>query len=129
MDCSSPAYKAQREENQNPTNSSWWIVQVQPKACVGKVHGRTLALLNHHLVFATCGRQGVFTSALGQALSEYWLRVASRRGFAIDQISVIADHVHSLVRIVPRMSIEECALLLLNNGQHFIGQNFPQTLV
>ena len=34
------------------------------------------------------------------------------RGFAIDPISVVPDHVHLLVRIVPRMSIEECALLL-----------------
>lgn len=85
--------------------------------------------LNHHLVFATFRMQGVFTSTVGQTLSEYWLRVAARRDFAIDQISVVPDHVHLLVRIVPKMSIEECALLLLNNGQHFMGQKFPQVLV
>jgi REP element-mobilizing transposase RayT len=34
-----------------------------------------------------------------------------------------------MVRIVPKMSIEECALLLLNNGQYFIGQHYPQVLV
>lgn len=85
--------------------------------------------LNHHLVFATCQRKGVFTSALGKALSDYWLRVAAMRAFAIDQISVVPDHVHLLVRIMPRMSIQECALLLMNNGQHFIGKNYPQVLV
>ena len=85
--------------------------------------------LNHHLVLATCQRKGVFTSALGKALSDYWLRVASERGFAIDQISVVPDHVHLIVRIIPRMSIEECVLLLMNNGQHFIGKNYPQALV
>jgi putative transposase len=85
--------------------------------------------LNHHLVFATCQRKGVFNSALGRALSDYWLRVAAMRSFAIDQISVVPDHVHLLVRIVPKMSIEECALLLMNNGQHFIGKNYPQSLV
>jgi len=85
--------------------------------------------LNHHLVLATCQRKGVFSSNLGRALSDYWLRVAARRGFAIDQISVVPDHVHLLVRTVPKMSIEECALLLMNNGQHFIGKNFPQRLV
>jgi len=68
--------------------------------------------LNHHLVFATSQRRGVFTSELGQALSDYWLRVAVMRGFAIDQISVVPDHVHLLLRIVPKMSIAECALLL-----------------
>lgn len=85
--------------------------------------------LSHHLVFATYYRQGVFTSSLGQELSQYWLRVAAQRGFAIDQISLVPDHVHLLVRIVPKMSIEACALLLLNKGQHFIGKRFPQVLV
>ncbi len=85
--------------------------------------------LNHHLVFATCHRHGVFTSNLGQALGAYWMRVANRRGFAIDQISVVPDHVHAMLRIVPKMSIEECALILMNNGQHFIGQQHPEVLV
>ena len=85
--------------------------------------------LNHHLVFATCQRKGVFTSVLGRALSDYWLRVADTRGFAIDQISIVPDHVHLLVRIVPKMSIEDCALSLMNNGQHFIGKNYPQVLL
>jgi len=36
--------------------------------------------LNHHLVFATRYRRGVFDSALGAALIQYWQRVASARG-------------------------------------------------
>ena len=62
--------------------------------------------LNHHLVLATCQRKGVFTSALGKILSDYWLRVASERGFAIDQISVVPDHVHLIVRIIPKMLLK-----------------------
>jgi putative transposase len=85
--------------------------------------------LSHHLVFATYHRKGVFTSHLGEALSEYWLKVAAKRGFAIDQMSVVPDHVHLLVRNVPKMSIETCGLMLLNNAQHFIGQRFPDTLI
>ena len=85
--------------------------------------------LTHHMVLATCRRKGIFGSALGRAISEYWLKVAAKRGFAIDEISVVPDHVHLLVRIVPRMSIEECALLLMNNGQHFIGKKYPHVLV
>ena len=34
-----------------------------------------------------------------------------------------------IVRIAPSMSIEECALLLMNNGQHFIGKNYPPVLI
>jgi len=76
--------------------------------------------LDHHLVFATHERRGIFTSTIGEALSTYWLKVAAKRGFAIDQISIVPDHVHALIRIVPKMSIEECALILMNNGQYFI---------
>jgi REP-associated tyrosine transposase len=85
--------------------------------------------LSHHLVFATYGRKGVFTSNLGQALSEYWRKVACKRGFALDQISVVPDHVHLLIRSIPKMSIETCVLMLLNNAQHFVGQQFPNALI
>jgi len=85
--------------------------------------------LNHHLVLATSQRKGIFNSTLGKALSEYWLRVASKYDFAIDQISVVPDHVHSIVRIKPTLSIEECALLLMNNGQYFVGKHYPQVMI
>jgi putative transposase len=85
--------------------------------------------LNHHLVFATQRRKGVFDSVLGEALGRYWIRVAAKRGFAVDRISIVPDHAHLLVRIVPKMSIEECALSLLNNGQQFVGKHAPDRLI
>ena len=81
------------------------------------------------MVFATNHRMGVFDSTLGQKLTAYWLRFAAKHAFAIDRVSVVPDHVHLLVRIPPKMSIVECALSLLNNGQHFVGKNEPATLV
>ena len=85
--------------------------------------------LSHHLVFATWKRNGIFTSRIGQALTAYWLKVAAAREFAIDQVSVVPDHVHLIARILPRMSIEKCVLSLLNNGQHFMGKHYPQVFV
>ena len=85
--------------------------------------------LNHHLVLATQHRKGIFDSARGAALGHYWLRVAEKRGFAIDRISIVPDHIHLLVRTPPKMSIEECVLSLLNNGQYFVGQHSPQAFV
>ena len=85
--------------------------------------------LKHHLVFATKFRHGVFDSKLGQALVYYWLRVAAKREFALDQVTVLPDHVHMIVRIKPKMSIEECALLLMNNGQYFVGTKYPERLI
>jgi len=85
--------------------------------------------LNHHLVLSTCQRKGIFNSNLGRVLSEYWLRVAAKHCFAIDQISIVPDHIHMIVWIVPSMSIEECALLLMNNGQHVVWKNYPQVFI
>lgn len=85
--------------------------------------------LKHHLVLATAFRRGVFDSRLGEDLVIYWSKVAHKREFALDQATVLPDHVHLLVRIKPKMSIEECALLLMNNGQHFVGRNNPHRLV
>jgi len=85
--------------------------------------------LSHHLVLSTRWRKCIFGSEAGRALTEYWLRVASKRCFAIDRVSTVPDHIHLIVRIVPSMSIEECALLLMNNGQYFMGKNYPQLLI
>ena len=79
--------------------------------------------LSHHLVFATRWRRSIFGSKLGSELSDYWLRVAAKRGFAIDRMSILPDHTHLLVRIPPKLSVEACALSLLNNAQHWIGRN------
>jgi putative transposase len=85
--------------------------------------------LNHHLVLATQYRRGIFTSTVGAELGSYWLKVAAKHGFAIDRISILPDHVHLLVRTAPKLSIEACALALMNNGQHFIDRAFPDALI
>jgi putative transposase len=96
---------------------------------VSLIASHALFELSHHLVFATCRRRCVFDSSLGAALTDYWLRVATKYGFAIDQISLVPDHIHLIVRIVPTMSIEQCALALMNNGQYFVAKSYPQRLV
>jgi putative transposase len=85
--------------------------------------------LNHHVVLATRYRRGIFGSQIGNELVRYWERVAIKRGFAIDRATVLPDHVHLLVRIVPKISIEDCVLALMDNGQHWFGRHYPQQLI
>jgi putative transposase len=85
--------------------------------------------LNYHLVFATRFRRAIFDSRIGGELGAHWLKVAEKRGFAIDRMTVLPDHVHLLVRTVPKMSIEACALSLMNNAQHWLAQRFAPVLV
>ena len=74
-------------------------------------------------------RASVFGSQSGEALCQYWLRVAAKRGFAIDQVTVLPDHVHLLLRIPPKLTLQECTLSLMNNGHHFIDRHFPEALI
>jgi putative transposase len=85
--------------------------------------------LTHHLVLATKFRRGVLRSNMGEALLNYWTNVAAKRGFAIDQATVLPDHVHLLVRMTPKTTVEEIMLSLMNNGQYFIAKHFPHALV
>lgn len=85
--------------------------------------------LAHHIVLATQYRRGVFDAGTGRDLISYWIRVAGKRGFAIDQATVLPDHVHLIVRIVPSISVEQAVLSLMNNAQHWIGLNHPQFLI
>ena len=85
--------------------------------------------LTHHLVFATRFRRGVFDSKTCEALVNYWKKVAAKHGFAVDQATILPDHVHLLVRITPKTTVEEVALSLMNNGQHFVAKRFPRALV
>jgi transposase IS200 family protein len=52
---------------------------------------------------------------------DYMLKVASKRGFALEEVSVLPDHVHLLVKLPPKISIENCALSLMNNSQQLAG--------
>jgi putative transposase len=85
--------------------------------------------LTHHLVLATKFRRGVLGLNMGKELLNYWTNVAARRGFALDQATVLPDHVHLLVRITPKTTVEEITLSLMNNGQYFIAKHFPRALV
>ena len=76
-------------------------------------------------MFATRYRQGVFNSQVGSELMNYWLKVALKRGFAIDQTTILPDHVHLLVRSVPKQTIEEVALSLMN----WMAHNYPRLLI
>src|SRR5262249_14649359 len=85
--------------------------------------------LSHHLVLATRYRRGLFTSEIGNELVEYWLSVAHKHGFAIDEATVLPDQVHMLVRIAPKLSINEVTLALMNNSQHWIGKRHSALVV
>ena len=85
--------------------------------------------LNYHLVFATRYRRSIFGSTLGRELVDYWLKVAEKRGFALDEATVLPDHVHLLVKLAGKASIQDCALSLMNNSQLWIAKRHKGALI
>jgi REP-associated tyrosine transposase len=85
--------------------------------------------LSHHVVLATQFRRAVFGASTARALGTYWLEVAQKRGFAIDQMSILPDHGHLMMRIMPKASVESCVFSLMNNGQYFMAKHFPEIFV
>jgi REP element-mobilizing transposase RayT len=106
VDSSDPFYSCTGPPAHNPTNGSWWIVQILSTA-----------------------NSTPHTKTSYSDLYESHTLHEPQVGLSTSLFSMVPDHIHLIVRIVPSMSIEECALLLMNNGQHFVGKVYPQVLI
>lgn len=87
-------------------------------------HNHASFNLTHHLVLDTQRHVHVFDDVTGKALIEYWLMVAQKKEFQIAQISVLPNHCHLRVRLLPAMSVLECALALMNNSWAMMNRRF-----
>jgi REP-associated tyrosine transposase len=87
-------------------------------------HNHAAFNLSHHLVLDTQRHVCVFDDVTGNALIEYWLRVAKQKGFQIAQIRVLPNHCHLRVRLLPAMSVLECILALMNNSWAMMNRRF-----
>ena len=87
-------------------------------------HNHSAFNLTHHLVLETQRHANVFDDLTGNALIEYWLRVAEKKEFQIAQIRVLPNHCHLRVRLLPAMSVLECVLALMNNSWAMMNRRF-----
>ena len=87
-----------------------------------------VCLLSYHLVLVTKFRTAVFDEHIAPGLFEYIVAVGSKRGFAIDTISLMPDHIHLVFESRPDVSIAECALSLVNNTHHWMQKRYRGVL-
>ena len=79
-------------------------------------HNHATFNLSHHLVLETQHHKEVFDDVTENALIDYWLRVAAKKGFEIGQVKVLPNHAHLFVCLYPTMSVLECVQALMNNS-------------
>jgi putative transposase len=83
-----------------------------------------LTILQYHLVLVTDFRIPLFDEAIAPRLFEYVIAVGQKRGFVVDRLSVLPDHVHLVIEAVPSLSMDECALTVVNNTRHWMEKNY-----
>ena len=74
--------------------------------------------LHYYLCFRTRSRNALMSPKLIDTLNE----ICDRHNYNVLRLK-------TYLRTIPRMSIEECALSLLNNGQYFVSKHEPKAIV
>jgi putative transposase len=87
-------------------------------------HNHATFNLRHHIVLDTQRHADVFDDVTGNALIEYWVRVAEKKGFQIAQIRVLPNHSHLRVGLRPPTSVLDCVLSLMNNSWVMMNRRF-----
>ena len=80
--------------------------------------------LAYHVVLATQRRTPVFDDTIAKRLFPYALTIGAKRGFAIDRMSVLPDHIHFLFEALPSVSVAECVSALMNNTVHWMEKHY-----
>ncbi|HEX6731247.1 MAG TPA: IS200/IS605 family transposase [Pyrinomonadaceae bacterium] len=84
----------------------------------------SFTLLNYHLVLATQNRIPVFDEAIATPLFNYVLSIGEKRGFAVERIGLLPDHMHLILEARPDVSIEDCARAILENTRYWMAQRY-----
>ena len=84
--------------------------------------------LAYHLVLVTNRRASVFDDTIATRLFTYALAIGAKRGFAIDRISVLPDHIHFLFEALPSVSVADCASSLMNNTLQWMEKHYSGVL-
>src|SRR5262245_33277844 len=83
-----------------------------------------VCILNYHLVLVTKVRTAVFDEQIAPRLFDYIVAVGLKRGFAVDSMSLLPDHLHLVTESRPDVSIADTALSLANNTQHWMETHY-----
>jgi putative transposase len=83
-----------------------------------------LTILQYHLVFVTDSRIPIFDEVIARRLIDYIIAVGNKRGFVLDRITIVPNHLHLIVEAIPSLSMDACALSLVNNTRQWLEKNY-----
>jgi REP-associated tyrosine transposase len=83
-----------------------------------------VCILDYHVVLATKFRQPVFDEHIAPGLFDYVVAIGNKRGFPLDRIGLAPDHLHLIIEARPDVSVESCALSLVNNTRQWMEKRY-----
>ena len=70
----------------------------------------------------------MFDEQIAPGLFETLRLVSVTRGFHIERMSLMYDHVHMLLKLTPTLGIKECVLELMNQSWRFMADRYAGVL-
>ena len=83
-----------------------------------------LSILRYHLVLVTDSRTPIFDDFIAPKLFDYVLAIGAKRGFAVERMTVLPDHIHLLIEALPSLTIEDCAFSIVNNTHQWMEKHY-----
>lgn len=84
--------------------------------------------LSYHVVLVASKRIDVFDQYIAPHLFKDMTDLAPAKGFYIERMSLLYDHIHLLVRITPSSSIRSCVEDLMNHSWRFMMDRYAGVL-
>ena len=84
--------------------------------------------LSYHVVFVTAGRREVFDEDIAPAFFATVTEHAKERGFYVERMSLLPDHIHLLIRTTPSRVVKECAIEIMNHSWQFMADRYHGVL-
>lgn len=81
--------------------------------------------LGYHLIFCPKFRRKVLVDGVDTRLKEILLEIATERGYVIENMDIMPDHVHLFIRIPPNISIFDAVNKLKGKSSRLIREEFP----
>src|SRR4030095_2587377 len=83
-----------------------------------------VCILDYQVILVTKFRTHLLDDHIAPGLCEYIVSIGKKRGFAVDRIGRVPDHVHMIIEARPDVSVQECALAVLNNTHHWMEEKY-----
>lgn len=88
-----------------------------------------LSILDYHVVVCTQFRTPLFDDVVAPRMFTYTCAIGKKAGFAVDRMTILPDHIHLLVQLLPSVSVFDSVLSFLNNTAYWMNKNYPSLLM